>query len=150
MSGTRPVSKFGSSSYVLVSTSGVYSPITGHFVTEGEACVILRAIDWHITVGYPVRWDFSAFPDKFVGLNADLRQHWVTMDGWGDVVDAEAEQFGEEDESVVKFLVEPREMTRVEHLKAMREYLRCVTEVPESVFPGGYDALVVYLHGHLH
>lgn len=95
-------------------------------------------------------WEFSEFPDKFVEWNAYFRQLWATLDGRVDVSDAYAEEFGEDDESVVKFLAVPRELTEMEHFKAVQEYLRRVGEVPESVFRGGYDALVVYPHGILH
>lgn len=68
---------------------------------------MLREMDRRITAGNPVGWDFSKVPDMFVGSSADLRQLWETLDGWGDVVDVEAEKLGGDERSVVEVPAEP-------------------------------------------
>lgn len=66
------------------------------------------------------------------------------------MLDAEDEEFGGGDESMVKVLAGPRELTNIDRLETVREYLRRIGEITKSVMSGGHDALLTYLKGRLY
>lgn len=111
-----------------------FNPFMGRFIMVSEDCFVKHEMDLRIPVGHSVVWDFSDVSDTFVGSSADLRQLPATIDCFGPVVDAEAEELGGDDESVVEVSVEPRELTEAQRVELLRGYLRCVVvEVPDSV-----------------
>lgn len=63
-----------------------YNTLTGHFISESEAHVVLSGMDRRILVGHPTDWDFASVVEDFVGLANDLQRLNVALVGWGDAV----------------------------------------------------------------
>lgn len=118
----------------------------------------LCGMDRRIPSRHPTGWAFFDVDAKFVGSNADLVQLRATLAVWGDVGDDEnhEEEFIEDRETETESLVsapmetERRKLTPEEEVDCVMRYLRTVGEVSEVVVNGSYEALSVYLQGHLH
>lgn len=77
------------------------------------------------------------WPKIFSGRSMTSSGCVLSWMGGGDVVYGETDDDNDDSESVVEGPAEPRELTKEEHLIAVRDYLRYVGEVPESALDGG-------------
>lgn len=127
-----------------------YNLFTSRFISEAEAHAVSHRMDPRVPIGHPTGWDLADVAETFVRSVNDLQWLHVVVDRWGDAVDGETDDDNDNSESVLEKRAQPRNLTEMERLKAMRGYLHRVGEVPESVLSGEYYALVAYLKGCLH